>query len=114
MQFGGWEFVKLNECGANPFYKCKYFPENVPGNNVLKTIKNCFFIDSGMFHQPLNRNDFHVAGAYFIYPQPGHQPWFKVTANAKRQIISCNRDQDNALASGALKIDTAAFRRWCR
>jgi hypothetical protein len=23
MQFGGWEFVKLNECGANPFYKCK-------------------------------------------------------------------------------------------
>ena len=114
VQFGGRQFVNLNECGANPFNQRKYFPDNEFGRNILQTVKNGFFVDTGMFHQPLDGNDFHVAGAYFVFPQPGCQVLSKAAGNAERQIISCNRDQDNALASGALKIDTAAFRRWCR
>ncbi|MGD8285906.1 MAG: hypothetical protein PVG08_17445 [Desulfobacterales bacterium] len=47
-----------------------------------------------MFHQPLNRNDFHVTGAYFVYPQPGCQFLFEAAGNTERQILSCDRDQD--------------------
>jgi hypothetical protein len=80
MQFGGLEFVKLNECGAVTLDQRKYFPDNVPGRNVSQAVINGFFVDTGMFRQPLNRNDLHVAGIYFVYPQPASQFLFMVSA----------------------------------
>jgi hypothetical protein len=59
-----------HRCCLKEFRVAEDFPDNVPSRNVFQAIKNGFFVDYGMFHQPLNRNDFHVAGIYFVYP-----PW---------------------------------------
>ena len=87
MQFEGREFMKLNKCGADTFDQRKYFPDNVSGRNVFQAVKNGFFVDSGKFHQPLDRNDFHVAGDYFIYSQPGCHFLLKAAGNAETQLL---------------------------